>query len=175
MSIHRRPSPLSPQSRLIESLENRTLLAGTVSLQWQGAATTAFAGHFVLQVDGLHGTVQQQMQTMNNQLGGATGRYHATRHLGADGLFLLESGSQESGGQLKLKQAEVLLKKLNGFRYVEPNFLIQSSVTLPNDTFFSLQWGLNNTGQSINGTTGTPDADIDAPDDRQQFRRRRRH
>lgn len=35
---------------------------------------------------------------------------------------------------------------------------------IPNDTQFSLQWGMNNTGQSINGTPGIADSDIDAPE-----------
>lgn len=47
--------------------------------------------------------------------------------------------------------------------YVEPNFFRHLAVS-PDDTLFSQQWGLHNTGQSVNGTTGTADADIDAPE-----------
>jgi len=36
--------------------------------------------------------------------------------------------------------------------------------TYPSDTHFSKQYGLHNTGQNVNGQTGTPDADIDAPE-----------
>ena len=32
----------------------------------------------------------------------------------------------------------------------------------PNDPSFPQEWGLDNTGQTVNFTTGTPDADIDA-------------
>lgn len=36
---------------------------------------------------------------------------------------------------------------------------------VPNDEYFNYQWNLHNTGQVINdGHTGTPDADIDAPE-----------
>jgi subtilisin family serine protease len=35
---------------------------------------------------------------------------------------------------------------------------------IPNDSLFSQQWGLRNTGQTIDGSPGTPDADIDAPE-----------
>ena len=35
---------------------------------------------------------------------------------------------------------------------------------LPNDPRFGEQWGLNATGQSVQGLTATPDADIDAPE-----------
>ncbi|HEB60809.1 MAG TPA: hypothetical protein ENJ06_03190, partial [Phycisphaeraceae bacterium] len=36
--------------------------------------------------------------------------------------------------------------------------------TYPNDTYFGNQYSLNNTGQNIQGQTGIPDADIDAPE-----------
>src|SRR4051794_34017609 len=35
---------------------------------------------------------------------------------------------------------------------------------IPSDWNFAKQYGLNNTGQAIDGVTGTPDADIDAPE-----------
>ncbi len=34
----------------------------------------------------------------------------------------------------------------------------------PDEPSFSSQWGLHNTGQTVNGVTGRPDADIDAPE-----------
>lgn len=43
--------------------------------------------------------------------------------------------------------------------YAEPNYLIAAGVT-PNDSRFSTQWALHNTGQ----TGGSNDADIDAPE-----------
>jgi len=36
--------------------------------------------------------------------------------------------------------------------------------TFPNDTYFDNQYALHNTGQNIQGQTGIPDADIDAPE-----------
>jgi subtilisin family serine protease len=42
-----------------------------------------------------------------------------------------------------------------------PNHL-RRPAALPDDTFFPLQWGLRNTGQEIDGQTGTPGADIAA-------------
>src|SRR6185369_9591848 len=35
---------------------------------------------------------------------------------------------------------------------------------VPNDPSFGLCWGLNNTGQTVNGDTGTAGADINAPE-----------
>lgn len=48
--------------------------------------------------------------------------------------------------------------------YAEPNYLRYATSTTPDDTFFTELWGLNNTGQDVNGTSGTADADIDAPE-----------
>ncbi|MGW8302199.1 MAG: S8 family serine peptidase, partial [Desulfobacterales bacterium] len=48
--------------------------------------------------------------------------------------------------------------------YAEPNYLVYADETTPDDAEFSELWGLNNTGQNVNGTTGSNDADIDAPE-----------
>ena len=50
-----------------------------------------------------------------------------------------------------------------GVLYAEPNYLLTKAVT-PNDPDFPNLWGLHNTGQSVFGVFGTPDADIDAPE-----------
>ncbi len=44
--------------------------------------------------------------------------------------------------------------------YAEPNFVLRADV--PNDPFINQLWGLDNFGQTVNWTAGTPDADIDA-------------
>jgi subtilisin family serine protease len=48
-------------------------------------------------------------------------------------------------------------------RYAEPNYVVHADV-IPNDPSFGVLYGLNNTGQAIQGAPGTPDADIDAPE-----------
>ena len=48
--------------------------------------------------------------------------------------------------------------------YAEPNYLRYAKATTPNDPSFSNLWGLNNTGQTVNGTSGTADADLNAPE-----------
>lgn len=45
--------------------------------------------------------------------------------------------------------------------YAEPNYRVRKA-TLPNDISFSLQWGLSNTGQAVNGAAGLSGADISA-------------
>lgn len=47
--------------------------------------------------------------------------------------------------------------------YAEPNYLVKAAV-IPNDIRFAEQWFLLNTGQVVNRTIGTTDADIDAPE-----------
>jgi subtilisin family serine protease len=50
-------------------------------------------------------------------------------------------------------------------KYAEPNYVRSFTAQTPNDPFFTSHlWGLNNTGQTVNGVTGKPDADIDAPE-----------
>ncbi|MFA6270226.1 MAG: S8 family serine peptidase [Candidatus Paceibacterota bacterium] len=60
------------------------------------------------------------------------------------------------------------LKNDPNVEYVEPNYRRYPAVINTNDTNKSILWGLDNTGQTINGSygniTGTNDADIDAPE-----------
>ncbi|MGI8659956.1 MAG: S8 family peptidase [Thermoleophilaceae bacterium] len=47
--------------------------------------------------------------------------------------------------------------------YAEPNF-IRRLHTVPNDPLFPNLYGLQNSGQAVDGASGTSDADIDAPE-----------
>jgi subtilisin family serine protease len=51
------------------------------------------------------------------------------------------------------------LQQLPFVEYVEPDYVLRANT---NDTYYDLQWGLNNTGQDIRGVIGTYDADINA-------------
>ncbi|RJQ43721.1 MAG: hypothetical protein C4538_11605 [Nitrospiraceae bacterium] len=64
---------------------------------------------------------------------------------------------------LSVQEAVEAYKSDPDVEYAEPNYIIRIS-TVPDDTYFSNLWGLNNTGQIINAIDGTPDADIDAPE-----------
>ena len=49
--------------------------------------------------------------------------------------------------------------------YAEPNYIVRTvddPPLIPNDSFFNVLWGLQNTGQTILGVPGTPGADIGA-------------
>ena len=61
------------------------------------------------------------------------------------------------------KRALAELRRDPRVRFAEPDALYRVD-TLPNDPLFGQLWGLNNTGQSVKTATGTPDADIDAPE-----------
>ncbi len=47
-------------------------------------------------------------------------------------------------------------------RYAEPNFIYRATGSPPNDTRFGELWGLENTGQQVNGAGGTAGVDINA-------------
>jgi len=69
--------------------------------------------------------------------------------------------------QVKLPQGMTVEQAMNIYRhdpdveYADPNYIYHAALT-PNDTSFTQLWGLHNTGQLVNGTNGSPDADIDA-------------
>ncbi len=64
---------------------------------------------------------------------------------------------------LTVQLAVQLLEANPNVAYAEPNYLMQL-VAIPDDPLFGDLWGLNNTGQTVNGVAGTADADIDAPE-----------
>lgn len=63
--------------------------------------------------------------------------------------------SERASDILKMFQAAVM--------YAEPDQIVHNCVT-PNDPNFTLLWGLNNTGQTVNGDPGINNADINAPE-----------
>jgi len=65
---------------------------------------------------------------------------------------------------LNVEETVKLYKSDPNVEYAEPNYYVYAETTTPNDTDFPELWGLHNTGQTVNGSTGTADADIDAPE-----------
>jgi subtilisin family serine protease len=61
------------------------------------------------------------------------------------------------------REAASVLERDSNVVYAEPNRVVHADAT-PNDTRFTDLWGLNNTGQTVNGAAGTADADIDGPE-----------
>src|SRR5439155_16083987 len=62
-------------------------------------------------------------------------------------------------GQVALKVAA--FQQHPQVRYAEPDYLLYAD-TVPNDPSFGQLWGLQNTGQNVNNTSGTSGADIRA-------------
>jgi len=68
-------------------------------------------------------------------------------------ITLAASQSVESAVKEFSKHPEV--------EYAEPNYIYRASA-VPSDASYGHQWGMNNTGQEVNGLTGTADKDIGA-------------
>ncbi len=58
----------------------------------------------------------------------------------------------------RMRAAIRALRRDPRVRYAEPDYLLHESAA-PNDPSFSLQWGSRNTGQLVNGVSGTAGAD----------------
>lgn len=66
-------------------------------------------------------------------------------------------------GALSVDEAVLKYRSNPAVEYAEPNYLYWLQI-IPNDTQFGSLWGLHNIGQSVDGTAGKADADIDAPE-----------
>ena len=64
---------------------------------------------------------------------------------------------------MSVQEAVAFYSSDRNVEYAEPNYIVHATA-VPDDPSFSELWGLHNTEQSVNGTTGTSDADIDAPE-----------
>jgi len=101
-------------------------------------------------------TPKEELQTYLNH---AVSMVNASMHrgIGPDGLNIFHMRSKAMNTRALLE----LLSRLPGVRYVEPNYVYRRQLT-PNDASFGSLWGMNNTGQTIQGQVGVADADIDA-------------
>ena len=146
----------------IESLEGRRLMSGTaaplgidaVSVAWNGQTHLAKPGSWVVGFEQVKGQVAAQLGKVSSLLARADLGLTATRHLGANGLFKIDAAA---GADVR-----AAVSKLPGFKFLEPDFVLQADATPANDPYYAAGhlWGLNNTGQS----GGLADADIDAPE-----------
>src|SRR5690242_17513727 len=101
-----RARPLSARVfQAIETLEMRQLLAADLpTVDYHGQAVAAQPGQWVVELSGLKGAGQgKQLKGANEKLTGLG--LKATKHLGSDGLFLVESAKTA-----KFDDVEKLLK-----------------------------------------------------------------
>ena len=83
----------------------------------------------------------------------------AKRNVPLIGAELVRIGNGKS-----VEQVISALKASNQVELAQPNYLYYPQTTTPQDEFWSLLWGLHNTGQTVFGDLGTADVDIDAPE-----------
>jgi subtilisin family serine protease len=62
---------------------------------------------------------------------------------------------------VSINEAISWYKRNPAVEHAQPNYIYRFKAA-PNDPLFGQLWGLNNTGQSVDGVVGTEDADIDA-------------
>jgi thermitase len=77
------------------------------------------------------------------------------RRLPVDGMQVVEVPPGRPAAE-----AERALEADDDVLYAEPN-AVRRAFLRPNDPYFGVLWAIENTGQSIRGTPGTPDADAD--------------
>ncbi|MFH1151311.1 MAG: S8 family serine peptidase, partial [Actinomycetota bacterium] len=65
---------------------------------------------------------------------------------------------------VRVEDAVRYFEARDGIEYAEPNYRFQPAEWRPTDPGFSEEYGLENTGQVIEGQAGTPDADMDMPE-----------
>ena len=78
--------------------------------------------------------------------------------LGGNDLYLLKTQAGTTDTTVRSRLGSK--KGLHKFSLMEANHIVWADATVPSDPSFSSLWGMNNTGQS----SGTADADIDAPE-----------
>jgi len=124
----------------VESLEQRLVL----SAQY-------VPNHVLVGVDAGFLKAQQPAVRLDSLVPGSE-----SRPLGAYGVFLMKLPNNVS-----VPAAIDMVKGKAGIRYAEPDW-IGSWAATPNDPDYTRMWGMRNTGQTVNGTSGRFDADIDA-------------
>ncbi|NIA17189.1 MAG: S8 family serine peptidase, partial [Planctomycetes bacterium] len=110
---------------------------------------------FAPKVDGQQRTRIERNEILASIVGGTVKRF--TKLVPGLGLVKLPDN-------VTVEKALAAFKNAQGILYAEPNYKIKLLSTFPDDPRFNEQWGLHNTGQTVNGTSGTVDADIDAPE-----------
>ncbi|MGD9720098.1 MAG: S8 family peptidase, partial [Pirellulales bacterium] len=146
------------------SMMQTPLVAGDVAdlpfrselVDWQGQERLAASGRWIVSFDEPTGSRASQTALQVLAAAGLSNQFEVVSNLGTAGLYLFDTTAT-----LPAQDVYAALQGLAGFRYAEPDFIVSIAAT-PNDPSFGQLYGLNNTGQVVNGDPGTPDADIDA-------------
>jgi subtilisin family serine protease len=133
--------------------------ADVTVVPWNGHQDFVVAGQWMARFAGINGPVTSQVHEIQALLDTTNSRLQVVRQLGLDGQVLLQGPRDQTPEQI---QAAL---ELPGLLYIEPNFFNFDTLadTYPNNPSFNLDYGLHNTGQTIQGQAGTPGVDISAP------------
>ncbi len=152
-------SPASAGSPSIGALAGAARTSRPTKLPWLSGGARTIPGQIV--VVWRDGASRADTRTLAAQVGGK-----ASSPVSNVQVVRVAPGSSVSGAIRTYRRSPLV-------RFAEPDRLA-SPLAPPNDTLFAQQWGLDNTGQSHKTTdyglrgnhnrTGTPDADVDAPE-----------
>ena len=147
------------EARLMDSLEQRTLLSGTPgvdTLTWYGTEMNVKEGSWVVSFDEAlsNAEVASRVQEIATKL-----RVTATNIQSiARGRYASFTTAQTITDLSATRTASMV----DGVKHILPDFVSQTS-RVPNDEFFTFQWGHDNTGQFVGGSgAGVIDADADS-------------
>lgn len=122
----------NPKKRDTELFKGRKVAARQVLVKFRGSATP------------------QDVEKVKKNID-----FDLDKKVGGAGVRLLRSRSKDTTALINELSAR------SDVLYVEPDYIITVAAT-PNDSSFSQVWGLQNTGQAVGSTAGTPGADIGA-------------
>lgn len=144
---------------LMDSLEQRTLLSGAEgvgSLTWYGTEMDVKQGSWVVSFD--EPLSQTEVVARVNEIASKL-RITATD---IQSIARGRYASFHTDKKITDLSATRTATMVDGVKNILPDF-VQSTSRVPNDEFFTFQWGHDNTGQTIPGSgTGTNDADADS-------------
>jgi subtilisin family serine protease len=132
---------------------------GTVPVVWDGAVLQAQPGQWVAGFTGVSGSADQQVAAIQQELTSslpADLKATVVRTLGLDGQVVIQVSPDAPEYRLKV------LADLPDISYVGPNITAPVLTRVPNDPDFSKDWGMQNTGQVVQGSPGVPGADVSA-------------
>ena len=121
-------------------------------------------------LDYVSGEVLVKFKSHRINLEQYAGRIKAGRFAANKNLDKKEDIRKSNISVLKIKDAKTVEEKIAELKndpsveYVQPNYQYYPLSIDSNDTWKNRLWGLDNTGQDVNTTSGTSDADIDAPE-----------
>ncbi len=98
------------------------------------------------------------------------GKTAALNFISSNSLEKKEDLTEANMSLLKIKDDKTVEEKIAELKndpnieYIEPNYIKHYETINTDDTYKDLLWGLDNTGQSVNGVVGINDADIDGPE-----------